>query len=157
MAFTDTEDLSSGSATSAPESLDTVGTYYWLASYSGDDNNAPSTSTCGDETEAVEQATTGLTTSLSVGEQSGGSVTVQPDTAVTDTATLTGANAATANRHGHLHRLPERRHLHHHRGLHRHRGPLLGERHLGPGELGHRGHLLLARQLLGRRQQRPLD
>jgi hypothetical protein len=39
--------------TSSPVTLTTPGTYYWQASYSGDANNAPSTSTCGTEVETV--------------------------------------------------------------------------------------------------------
>ena len=41
---------------SAPVKLG-VGTYYWLAAYSGDSMNAPSSSTCGDEVLKVAQAT----------------------------------------------------------------------------------------------------
>jgi len=38
---------------SNPVTLSTVGTYYWVASYSGDANNGPSASACGAETETV--------------------------------------------------------------------------------------------------------
>jgi hypothetical protein len=74
------------------------GTYYWQASYSGDEANAPSESECGSEVETVTpgpQPTT-LTTSLSGGGRSGPQVTVGEGTAVSDTATLAGANAASA-------------------------------------------------------------
>jgi uncharacterized protein YaiE (UPF0345 family) len=41
--------LSGGMATSGTFSLTTAGTFQWKASYSGDANNAPVSSTCGDE------------------------------------------------------------------------------------------------------------
>ncbi len=87
---------------SDPESLSTVGYYYWKASYSGDSANAPSTTPCGSagEVETVgspPNKPTTLTTSLSGGGQTGVTVTVPSGTTVTDTATLAGTNAATAS------------------------------------------------------------
>ena len=43
---------------------DTAGSYYWIASYSGDVNNQPSTGTCGDEgeTSAIAKATPKIVT-----------------------------------------------------------------------------------------------
>ena len=82
---------------SAPVSLSTTGNYFWQASYSGDANNGPSTSTCGSEEEVVTAGTTtSLSTSLSGDSQTGTSISVPPSTAVTDSATLTGTNASTA-------------------------------------------------------------
>jgi IgGFc binding protein len=43
---------------SAPLTLSTPGTYYWQASYSGDNKNAGSTSTCGSEVETVTSVAT---------------------------------------------------------------------------------------------------
>jgi hypothetical protein len=85
---------------SASVSLDTPGTYYWQASYSGDTANSPSKSTCGSEvetvTETVSPQPTQLSTSLSGGSESGATISVPENTAVTDAATLSGTNAATA-------------------------------------------------------------
>ncbi len=83
---------------SDPVTLGTPGTYYWQASYSGDSTNAPSKSTCGSEVETVTAVTSPVTvtTSLSGGGQTGASVAVPSGTAVSDTATLSGSNAATA-------------------------------------------------------------
>jgi hypothetical protein len=91
---------------SSPVALATKGTYYWQAVYSGDTStggtNGGSVSTCGadGEVETVTSVTqpqpTSLTTSLSGGGQSGTSISVPVGTAVTDSATLTGTNAATA-------------------------------------------------------------
>ena len=80
--------------------LATPGTYYWQASYSGDSKNLLSTSTCG-TTGEVETVTnpntmTSLVTSLSGGGKSGTTITVPQNTPVTDLATLSGTNAATA-------------------------------------------------------------
>ena len=78
------------------------GTYYWQASYGGDSNNNSSTSECGAETTTVvavgkpAPAPTQISTSLSGGGQSGGTVTVKEGTAVTDRATLSGENASKA-------------------------------------------------------------
>jgi len=49
-----TKDVTNGvAAASDPVELDTPGTYYWQARYSGDDADQPSLSTCGDEIETV--------------------------------------------------------------------------------------------------------
>jgi hypothetical protein len=101
------------------------GTYYWQAAYSGDAGNAPSKSTCGSEVETVAVVTpvgpkpTEITTTLStanakdshyhrrhhhhdkeetdaVDTVSGPTITVPLGAAVTDSATLTGDNAASA-------------------------------------------------------------
>jgi hypothetical protein len=81
---------------SAPVTLDTAGTYYWQASYSGDPANEASLSPCGSETETVTAAPTTLATSLSGGGKSGTAISVPAGTAVTDTATLSGAVASGA-------------------------------------------------------------
>lgn len=85
---------------SAAVSLSTPGTYYWEATYSGDTANAGSPSTCGatgevETVSSVAQATS-LATSLAGGGQTGTSITVPSGTPVTDAATLSGTNAASA-------------------------------------------------------------
>jgi hypothetical protein len=62
-----------------------VGTYYWIASYAGDQNNSAATGACGDagETSEVTKASPSITTSANE------SVTVGTD--IHDTATLSGA------------------------------------------------------------------
>jgi uncharacterized repeat protein (TIGR01451 family) len=71
---------------SALVALDTVGTYNWLVTYSGDGENPPATSACGDETVIAAQATPSITTLLSEEEVSVGD-------SVNDTAVLTGATS----------------------------------------------------------------
>jgi hypothetical protein len=75
-----------------------TGTYSWVALYSGDTNNAPVSTACGDpaETVTVGVPPTSVATSLSGGGQSGTSISVPTATAVTDSATLSGTNAASA-------------------------------------------------------------
>jgi hypothetical protein len=95
----------------APVTLSTAGTYYWGVTYSGDSSNQTSSSTCGSggEVETVTTATTTaqptrLRTSLIGGRTTGGRdfrwegriVAVIAGASVTDTATLSGTNAATA-------------------------------------------------------------
>jgi hypothetical protein len=70
------------------------GTYYWQASYSGDGENASSTSACGSEIAVV--ASTALTTSLSGAEQSGAKIEALEGNTIVDHATLSGANASKA-------------------------------------------------------------
>ena len=84
--------------TSAAVALNEAGTYYWQVSYSGDDTlNSPSVSTCGGEpSETVTGASTSVSTTLSGGGKTGASISVPANTAVTDAATLSGTNAATA-------------------------------------------------------------
>jgi hypothetical protein len=85
---------------SAPVTFSAPGAYYWQASYSGDANNLASKSVCGTsgevETVTAVAASTSLTTSLSGAKRTGTSITVPAGTAVTDTARLSGANAAKA-------------------------------------------------------------
>ncbi len=89
---------------SMPVSLSTPGTYYWQASYSGDATNAASTSSCGSEVETVSaprpqptQIQTMLGgASLRTGWWNEDILEVTAGTAVTDSATLTGANVSSA-------------------------------------------------------------
>ena len=77
--------------TSGAVTLPSAGTYYWQASYSGDTNNATSTSTCQSEREIVTgPASASVTTAV----QSGGvSVTSVPaGSTVSDQATVSGAS-----------------------------------------------------------------
>jgi uncharacterized repeat protein (TIGR01451 family) len=64
----------------------TAGSYYWIASYSGDVNNAPSSGSCGDdgETSTLGKQPTGISTAATSG-------TIGD--AVHDVATLSGATA----------------------------------------------------------------
>jgi lysophospholipase L1-like esterase len=71
------------------------GTYYWVAEYSGDVNNPAATSACGSEMVVVVTPTS-LTTTLTGGVEEGAEIEVDEGTAVSDTAELSGANAATA-------------------------------------------------------------
>ena len=59
---------------SSPVTLDTPGTYYWQASYSGDSANSASMSTCGSEVETVTRPVVGLVgpPSASIGSPAGG-------------------------------------------------------------------------------------
>ena len=72
-----------------------AGVYYWQAEYSGDMSHPAATSACGDEIEIVAAATS-LSTSLSGGEETGPEIEVRAGTAVSDTATLSGATASEA-------------------------------------------------------------
>ena len=81
---------------SQPVALSGAGTYYLQAVYSGDAANQPSTSNCGSEVVTVTATPTTATTVLSGGGQSGATITVPAGTAVADSTTLTGKNAATA-------------------------------------------------------------
>ena len=80
---------------SQPVMLSDPGTYYWQVSYSGDSENDGSVSACGAEV-AVVPGPTDVSTSLSGADESGTTIGVPKGTAVTDTATLSGANASTA-------------------------------------------------------------
>jgi hypothetical protein len=76
------------------------GTYYWMASYSGDQGNDSSASRCGDEVETVspggQKTSTSTSTSLSGGGRHGTAITIDQGTAVTDHASVSGSNAAGA-------------------------------------------------------------
>ena len=72
-----------------------AGTYYWQAKYSGDAEDPPATSACGAAIAVVVTPTT-LTTSLSGGGKEGSEIEVEEGAAVVDQATLSGANASSA-------------------------------------------------------------
>jgi uncharacterized repeat protein (TIGR01451 family)/fimbrial isopeptide formation D2 family protein len=90
--FTDTQPLSGGQATSAAYTTSQAGTYHWVASYSGDGNNAAVSGSCGDANESVvvNKVSPQITTSLSGGGKVGASITVPLGTAVHDTSVLSG-------------------------------------------------------------------
>ncbi|MFG1864636.1 choice-of-anchor P family protein [Microbispora bryophytorum] len=71
-----------GTAASGDIPAGGVGTYRWVASYSGDDANNPVTSACGDEEVEVVKATPGITTTPSGSVPAGG--------VVSDTSNLSG-------------------------------------------------------------------
>ena len=88
---------------STPVSLASPGTYYWQASYSGDPANAASKSTCGSEVETVKAPRPGAHpphhgargwNDREAGWSNADILTVTAGTAVTDSATLTGANTS---------------------------------------------------------------
>jgi hypothetical protein len=73
------------------------GAYYWQASYEGDSLHQASTSTCGSEVLTIESAIT-LSSALTVGEETGEEIEVEAESAVvTETETLSGPKASTAN------------------------------------------------------------
>jgi hypothetical protein len=71
-----------GSYTSPPFTPSQAGTYWWAASYSGDTNNSPAASGCGDESVAISKDSPAIATSPGAGGT--------PGSTVTDTATLSG-------------------------------------------------------------------
>jgi hypothetical protein len=121
LLFTDTETLSSGTATSAGYTTTTGGTDYWVATYNGDTNNSSVSSGAAAEPVTVAQALPSISTSaqpssatvggpikdqatVSAGDNPGGSVTFDlyaNDSAsgtplFTDTETLSGGTATSA-------------------------------------------------------------
>ncbi|MFL5943072.1 MAG: DUF11 domain-containing protein, partial [Gaiellaceae bacterium] len=85
--YTNTVDVDGpGDYNSGDFTPDTAGTYYWIASYSGDVNNEASTGACGDEgeTSTIGKQPTGISTSATSGSLGD---------AVHDIATLSGATA----------------------------------------------------------------
>ena len=86
--------VTNGVVPSSSEEQLSPGIYYWQATYSGDSNNHNSKSSCKEE--AVVKATTSLESSLSGGGQSHAKISVLEGTAVTDHATLGGADASKA-------------------------------------------------------------
>jgi uncharacterized repeat protein (TIGR01451 family) len=94
--YSSTKDVVNDSATSDPYTTAAAGTYYWIASYSGDANNDPVSGQCGDEgeTSVVNPATPSITTSADDGATladvnvPGGDT--PPSVTIQDTATLHG-------------------------------------------------------------------
>jgi hypothetical protein len=68
-----------------------TGTYQWVASYSGDQNNSPAAGNFGDEPETVTAAGPGIIT------RPGGAVVVGSGQALTDTAVLSGGYSPTGS------------------------------------------------------------
>ena len=85
--YTNTVDVSgNGDYNSGDFTPTTAGSYYWVASYSGDDNNDASTGTCGDEgeTSTIAKQPTSISTDAS---------SAAFGDPVSDVATLSGATA----------------------------------------------------------------
>jgi virginiamycin B lyase len=80
--FDETVTVSGDRTTSPSFTPAQAGTYYWVASYSGDTNNNPAVTNCGDEPVVITKASPVIATSPSPRSPIG--------TAVTDTATLAG-------------------------------------------------------------------
>jgi hypothetical protein len=79
---------------SSPEALP-VGRYYWQASYGGDLSHQSALSACGSEILSVVTATSTATVQSGAGVKFS-SIAVPVGTSVTDSALISGANAATA-------------------------------------------------------------
>ncbi len=87
--FTSSPDpVSAGVATSDPFSPTAPGVYRFVASYSGDPNNASTSTNCGDDNESV----TVTSARVAVTTQASGSVSL--GASINDTATITGASPA---------------------------------------------------------------
>ncbi|TMC08651.1 MAG: VWA domain-containing protein [Chloroflexi bacterium] len=80
--FTSTSPLSGGQASSGSFPTTAVGTYRWIAAYSGDANNAGVTSLCRAESVIITRATPAISTTPSAGGAVG--------TTITDTAAVNG-------------------------------------------------------------------
>jgi len=86
--FTDTEPLSSGSATSSGYATTAIGTYYWVATYNGDTNNKTASSGTADEPVTVAKATPSVSTTQQPASAAVGS-------SIADKATVTGGDNPT--------------------------------------------------------------
>lgn len=80
---------------SSEEALEGGNTYYWQAHYKGDSLHQESTSVCGKEVLKVKAASS-LSTQLHGEGKEGEALAVQEETAVHDTATLSGTNSSNA-------------------------------------------------------------
>jgi hypothetical protein len=81
--YSDTQPLSSGSATSGDYTTAATGTYYWVATYNGDTNNTTASSGAADEPVTVTKATPSVSTT-----QQPASVVI--GSSIADKATVTG-------------------------------------------------------------------
>ena len=81
--FTDTEALSSGSATSSGYATTAIGTFYWVATYNGDTNNSTASSPTADEPVTVTKATVSISTTQQPASSAVGS-------SIADKATVSG-------------------------------------------------------------------
>jgi Glycine rich protein len=94
-----TVNVEEGSAAASEAQTLSPGTYYWQAEYFGDEHNEESVSECGAEvlTVLATKKPTTLTTSLSGEGHKGEKIAVKEGEGVSDQATLSGENAATAS------------------------------------------------------------
>jgi hypothetical protein len=77
-----------GSYTSPSFTPAQPGSYWWIASYSGDTNNNPAATTCGSQSVTINAASPAISATASAGGPAG-------TTTLTDTATLAGSDNAT--------------------------------------------------------------
>jgi hypothetical protein len=83
LLFTDTESLSAGAATSKGYATTSTGTYYWVATYNGDSNFSPVSSSASGEPVSIVQASPSISSSQQPATATVGS-------SVADRATMSG-------------------------------------------------------------------
>jgi uncharacterized repeat protein (TIGR01451 family) len=96
VAFTSTVPVTAnGDYASGNFTTTQAGTYRWIANYSGDANNTATANACNGANESVivTKTTPSIATSLVAGNETGANISVSLNTAVHDTATLTGVTA----------------------------------------------------------------
>ena len=143
--FTDTEALSSGTATSAGYKTAAVGTDYWVATYNGDTKNTTASSGPADEPVTISLAIPTVATTQQPASAAVGS-------SIADKATVSGGLQPDGNGHVQSVRQPERNG---HGGVHRHRASLRGRRNLCRLRHEARRNVLLGRHVQRRHEQRP--
>lgn len=89
----DIRTVTAGSAPASAAVTLPVGTYYFRAIYSGDSTHASAASACGAEVLSVRNITSTTTALSAAGQAPAAAVSVQPGTAVTDTASVLIAGA----------------------------------------------------------------
>ena len=96
-AFTSSQPVTAnGTITSGPFTPTAVGTYQFVASYSGDANNAAAATSCGDASEAVVVTTTTTTTTTSTTSTTSTTVPVTTTTSTSTTSTSTTSTSTTS-------------------------------------------------------------
>ena len=135
--FTDTETLSSGTATSAGFTTTATGTDYWVATYNGDSNNTSVSSGTSSEPVSITQASPTIATAANPTSATVG-------TSIADQATVERRGQPDRDRHVQpLQQLERDRHA----SVHRHRDALQRHGHLEGLHHHRHGHRLLGRHL----------
>jgi len=94
--FTDTKNLSSGTAVSGNYTTLAAGTFHWKATYNGDTNNNATTSPCADEAVTITKASPSISTEIHNSSEVA-TTSAPAGTTVHDKATLSGGYSPTGN------------------------------------------------------------
>jgi hypothetical protein len=101
--YTETVSANTGDGpyfTSGSYDAEVAGTYHWIASFSGDNNNSAASTTCGDEPVVVNEASPSISSLTTTANPAAVGETLQDSATLSNTGTLDGTGSITFDLYG---------------------------------------------------------